>query len=55
MYHEGYGQPVLAKETLADAAFPCASCSGCTVICRSGVRVPERVAAALRLAGEARA
>jgi len=55
MYHEGYGQPLLAKETLAAAAFPCASCAGCTVICRSGVRVPERVAAAVRLAGEARA
>jgi len=55
MYHEGYGQPELAKETLDAAAFPCASCSSCTVICRSGVRVPERVAAAMRLAGEARA
>jgi len=55
MYHEGYGQPVLAKETLADAAFPCSTCPSCTVTCRSGVRVPERVAAAMRLAGEARA
>jgi uncharacterized protein len=55
MYHEGYGQPGLARETLAAAAFPCASCEACTVACRSGVRVPERVAAALRLAGEAHA
>ena len=55
MYHEGYGQPALARETLAAAAFPCASCTACTVVCRSGVRVPERVAAAARLAGAARA
>jgi hypothetical protein len=55
MYREGYGRPELARETLATAAFPCASCESCTVACRSGVRVPERIAAALRLAGEARA
>jgi hypothetical protein len=55
MYHEGYGQPELARETLAAADLPCATCAGCTVICRSGVSLPERAAAAVRLAGEARA
>jgi aryl-alcohol dehydrogenase-like predicted oxidoreductase len=53
MYDEGYGQPGLARETLAAAAFPCADCAACTVSCRSGVRVSERVAAAARLAGRA--
>lgn len=55
MYGEGYGQPALARETLAAAAFPCASCETCSVTCRSGVRIPERTAAAVRFAGEARA
>jgi heterodisulfide reductase subunit C len=55
MYREGYGEPELARETLASAAFPCGSCETCTVTCRSGVRIPERIAAALRLAGEAHA
>lgn len=53
MYREGYGQPELARETLAAAAFPCASCAACTVICRAGVRVPERVASAVLLCGPA--
>lgn len=51
MYEEGYRQPELARDTLARAAFPCAGCGACTVTCRSGIRVPERVAAALRIAG----
>ena len=55
MYREGYGEPGLARETLAAAAFPCASCGTCVVNCPSGVRVPERTAAAVRFAGEAHA
>jgi len=55
MYHEGYGQPALARETLAAALFPCATCADCTVVCRAKVSVPERVAAAVRLAGAAHA
>ncbi len=55
MYHEGYGEPGLARETLSAAAFPCVSCAGCTVTCRCGVRVPERVAAAVRLCDQAHA
>jgi aryl-alcohol dehydrogenase-like predicted oxidoreductase len=55
MYAEGYGQPSLAAETLAAARFPCAACGGCTVVCRSGLRLAERVAAAVRLGGAARA
>ena len=53
MYREGYGEPELARETLAAASFPCASCESCVVSCRSGVRVPERTAAAVRFAAEA--
>jgi aryl-alcohol dehydrogenase-like predicted oxidoreductase len=49
MYAEGYGQPGLARETLAAAGCPCAGCGECTVTCRGGIRVPGRIAAALRL------
>ncbi len=53
MYHEGYRQPELALEALAQAAAPCATCAGCTVSCRSGLSVPARIAAAARLRGGA--
>jgi aryl-alcohol dehydrogenase-like predicted oxidoreductase len=55
MYAEGYRQPGLARETLAGAGLPCAGCDPCTVVCRSGIRVPERVAAALELTAPTRA
>lgn len=55
MYHEGYGEPGLAAETLASAARACASCPACTVTCRSGLSVPERVAAAAALRDAVRA
>jgi hypothetical protein len=55
MYHEGYGRPELAAETLSASAFPCAGCEACTVQCRFGVDIPERITAAVRLARAAHA
>lgn len=55
MYAEGYGEPGLARETLASSAFPCASCDACTVACRSGISVPARAAAARAFVGAAHA
>lgn len=55
MYAEGYGQPQLARETLASAAAPCLSCAACTVRCRLGTRVAERMPRAARLGGSVRA
>jgi aryl-alcohol dehydrogenase-like predicted oxidoreductase len=49
MYAEGYGRPVLARETLASTALPCDNCSSCTVTCRFDLNVPERLATARRL------
>lgn len=50
MYDEGYGEPAMARETIAGASLPCGGCGTCTVSCPNGLDVPRRMAAALSLA-----
>jgi ferredoxin len=49
MYAEGYRRPDLAGETLAGSPPPCDGCPGCTVECRFGLPVGERMVAAAGL------
>jgi hypothetical protein len=55
MYAEGYGQPDMARATLAGAAIPCGKCGDCGVTCRFGIDVRERMTAARDLVGPRRA
>ena len=48
MYHDGYEQDELAKETLAavlpsEAVDPCAECSSCTITCRRGLDIRAEI------------
>jgi len=49
MYAEGYRRPDLARETLAAIRLPCGSCDRCTVTCRFGLAVGDRMAVAVGL------
>ncbi|MBI5015457.1 MAG: aldo/keto reductase [Deltaproteobacteria bacterium] len=49
MYAEGYGRLDLARETLVGVSLPCGSCAGCSVTCRKGVEVSERMRRAAQL------
>ena len=48
-YAEGSGPPELSREALAGVRLPCGSCSRCTVTCRFGIPVGDRVARLLDL------
>ncbi len=51
MYAEGYGRPELAREVLAQARLPCGSCAECSVVCRFGLPVAERIGLAQAVGG----
>ena len=46
MYSEGYGQPDMARATLAGTTIPCGECAECGVTCRFGIDVRGRMIAA---------
>jgi aryl-alcohol dehydrogenase-like predicted oxidoreductase len=54
MYHDGYGNDLLAKETVKDSLSQqiwqrCSECPSCTAVCRRGLQIREHVHFALNL------
>jgi len=54
MYHEGYRNELLAKETVKDSLSRqiwqrCSECSSCTAVCRRGLQIKEQLHFALTL------
>ena len=54
MYHDGYGNDLLAKETVKGLLSQqilqrCSECSSCTAVCRRGLQIKEQIHFALNL------
>jgi hypothetical protein len=54
MYHDGYRNDLLAKETVKDSLSQqiwqrCSECSSCTAVCRRGLEIKEQIQLALTL------
>jgi hypothetical protein len=54
MYHDGYRNDLLAKETVKDSLSQqiwqrCSECSSCTAVCRRGLQIKEQIQLALNL------